>query len=125
MTKFFINISNHPSDKWDEKQRNAALEYGSIIDIPFPEIDTNDSADKIASLANEYLGKIKTIASSHSAVIHLMGEQTFCFSLLTRLQKAGYSCVASTTKRIVQELGNNECCVVFGFEKFREYELCK
>lgn len=122
---YFINISNHPSDKWDEKQRNAALEYGSIVDIPFPEIDTNDSTEKLALLADEYLGKIKAIASPYSAVVHLMGEQTFCFSLLTRLQKAGYRCVASTTKRIVQEIGNNERCVVFSFEKFREYELCK
>lgn len=122
---FFINISNHPSDKWDEKQRDAALEYGRIVDMPFPNIDANDSADKIASLADEYIGKIKAIASPYSAVVHLMGEQTFCFSLLTRLQKAGYRCVASTTKRIVQEIGNNERCVVFCFEKFREYELCK
>ena len=122
---YFINISNHPSDKWDEKQRIAALEYGSIVDIPFPEIDTNDSTEKLTQLADEYLGKIKAIASPYSSVVHLMGEQTFCFSLLTRLQKAGYRCVASTTKRIVQEIGNNERCVVFGFEKFREYELCK
>ena len=36
MNSLFINISNHPSSKWDAKQINAALEMsnnGPIIDM--------------------------------------------------------------------------------------------
>ena len=31
--KMFINLTNHPSDKWSESQRKAAEEYGEIVDI--------------------------------------------------------------------------------------------
>ncbi len=37
---YFLNISNHPSDKWTEKQLNSALELADqIIDLPFPNIN--------------------------------------------------------------------------------------
>ena len=35
----FINLSNHPSLKWNEDQKKAALEMGGrIIDMPFPPV---------------------------------------------------------------------------------------
>ena len=34
--KIFINFSNHPSDRWDDKQKKASEQYGRIKDIPFP-----------------------------------------------------------------------------------------
>ncbi len=34
----FVNFSNHPSGGWSELQKNAAEEYGTIIDIPFPAV---------------------------------------------------------------------------------------
>lgn len=122
MTKFFVNISNHPSDKWDEKQRIAALEYGSIVDIPFPAIDATCDINVITALADEYLFKVKQLSPPSNVTIHIMGEQTFCYSLLRRLQNAGYKCVASTTKRSVVANGNNERLVSFCFDRFREYE---
>ena len=32
----FINFSNHPSRLWEE--RNAALQYGTIEDLAFPQV---------------------------------------------------------------------------------------
>ena len=36
---FFVNISNHPSSKWGDAQKGAALRMGygiELFDIPFP-----------------------------------------------------------------------------------------
>ena len=37
----FINLTNYSSEKWSEKQLNAARSYGEIVDIAFPLIDEN------------------------------------------------------------------------------------
>jgi hypothetical protein len=42
--------------------------------------------------------------------------------MLHRLQKAGYKCMASTTKRIVKFDEENRKITTFNFERFREYE---
>lgn len=34
----FINFSNHPSKLWAEDERNAALQYGTIEDLAFPQV---------------------------------------------------------------------------------------
>jgi hypothetical protein len=50
-----------------------------------------------------------------------MGELTFCFALVARLQQAGFACVASTSQRHVIELENNQKQVNFNFVRFRKY----
>ena len=54
----FINLTNHPSNKWGEEQYLASKEYGEIIDIKFPMIDPKASKEDIAKLAMEYKEKI-------------------------------------------------------------------
>ena len=35
----FINFPNHPKHKlWAEDERNAALQYGTIEDLAFPQV---------------------------------------------------------------------------------------
>lgn len=122
MTDTFINFSNHPSAEWSEAQKNAAVEYGEIVDLQFPVIDETATDEDIKKLADEYLLKVREIASPNNATVHIMGEQTFTHSLLQRLQRAGYKCVASTTKRIIEQEGERKV-VIFNFERFREYEI--
>lgn len=117
-----INISNHPSYAWSEAQKEAAKEYGVIVDLPFPVVDADVDEDYIASLADEYVVKVKQISVGKSVTIHLMGEMTLTFALLKRLQKEGFCCIASTSKRIVLEYEPNHKEVIFQFEKFRRYE---
>ncbi len=118
----FINLSNHPSAEWSEDQRTAAMEYGEIVDIPFPVVDENADIELLKVLADEYLLKVQQLAQPYNAIVHIMGEQTFTHSLLLRLQRAGYKCVASTTKRIIEQEGEMKV-VIFNFERFREYEI--
>ena len=115
----FINLSNHPSDCWGLKQREAAKAYGEIIDIPFPEIGPQWSLSKVKRCALEFFERCKNeIGDAKSAsVIHLAGEPTFCFLLAQMLLKAEYVCLSSTTVR-AKDNGSH-----FEFERFREYRL--
>lgn len=118
-----INLTNHPSSRWSDKQKAAAEVYGEIVDLPFPVIDEAGDEKYIATLADEYLNKIVNLSDTQSVVVHLMGEQTFSYALIKRLRERGITCVASTTKRIVkEEVPGKKSEVIFQFERFRAYE---
>ena len=119
-----INLTNHPSSRWSEKQKSVAESvYGEIVDMPFPVIDEAGDEKYIATLADEYLNKIVNLSDTQSVVVHLMGEQTFSYALIKRLRERGITCVASTTKRIVkEEVPGKKSEVIFQFERFRAYE---
>ena len=120
--KVLLNLSNHPLSTWNVEQKEAAAVYGEIVDLPFPAIaDTADTAD-IQALADEYLCKIQAMGNNKNTTIHIMGEQTFLYSLLHRLQACGYRCIASTTKRNVEILPDGSEKKSFTFARFREYE---
>lgn len=118
-----INLTNHPSSRWSDKQKAAAEVYGEIVDMPFPVIDEAGDEKYIATLADEYWNKIVNLSDTQSVVVHLMGEQTFSYALIKRLRERGITCVASTTKRIVkEEVPGKKSEVIFQFERFRAYE---
>jgi hypothetical protein len=125
-----LNLSNHPSDLWDENQLKAATDnFGKVADLPFPEISPEADSASIEGLARHYCKKVLNLLSSssdaHSAV-HLMGEMTFSYCLTGFLQQAGVRCVASTTVRKVLNNQNGQKTVNFEFRKFRDYPiLCK
>lgn len=119
--KYFINVSNHPSCQWSNEQITAAEKFGKIVDIPFPIVETKASKEDIDNIARDLLIRIRGIASSKQAQIHIMGEMTLTFALLLKLKTFGYTCYAATSNRdvILREDGVKE--VIFKFEKFREY----
>lgn len=121
MPNVFINLSNHSSDKWTVKQMEAARVYGDVIDWPFPKIDASwDSAD-VYRLAVSYFQRITEFAPADRVVVHIMGEMTFCFTLVSMLKSNGYRCVASTSERRVVEKQDGVKEVTFDFERFRCY----
>lgn len=121
---FFINLSNHPSSSWSEKQLAAAHKYGEILDIDFPQIEDSCDEEEIRTLVSVYCTKIinTTHGESEGVTIHIMGEMTFTYALVKELTLMGYTCVASTSKRIVEEHGDGTKTVKFEFCKFRRYE---
>ena len=120
-----INLSNHPSSLWGEEQTKAAAEkYGKVIDLPFPAIDPEAGPDAIALLADQYEVKIRKLLAAENTgafAVHVMGELTFCFALVARLQKFGITCLASTTRRETIENGDGLKTSRFEFVRFREY----
>lgn len=122
-----INLSNHPSEKWDEKQSALALErYGSVLDIPFPSVNPEATEEEIAMLAKEYFKRVATIFDEcanepKTNAVHIQGEFIFVYALVTMLLQSGIKCVASTTQRRVEQEKAGKKVSVFEFVKFREY----
>lgn len=117
----FLNLSNHPSDKWSKAQLDAARAYGEVVDMPFPEIDPGATTEEIHRLAEEYAKEISSRYPDCDLTVHLMGEMTFCFRLVTLLHARGVRCVASTTQRKTSELPDGKKESIFEFQAFREY----
>lgn len=116
----FINLSNHPSDKWGEKQRKAAAEFGEICDHQFPIIPVNASEKMVRSMAADMAGVISATYGP-TAVVHVMGEMGYTHALVTLLKAAGIRCFHSTTERNVTENADGSKTVVFEFVQFRSY----
>ena len=121
-----INLSNHPSANWSSQQMTAAQVYGKTIDLPFPEVDPSGNEESIQSLRDEYLQKIddicRDLACNVSTItVHIMGEMTFTFAMVSALQKRDITCIASTTERVVSE-ENGLKTSEFRFVRFRKYE---
>jgi len=121
-----INLSNHPVRAWKAVQKKSAMEeYGKIIDIEFPEINPNWSTNEIIKLSEKYYDivsqKLKDNFIEHEKnAVHIMGELVFVFHLVNKLKNAGITCVASTSKRLVEERDEKKI-VQFEFVKFRKY----
>ncbi|RCK71572.1 MAG: hypothetical protein IGBAC_0118 [Ignavibacteriae bacterium] len=119
-----INLSNHPKDKWSEKQIITAIrKYKSVYDIQFPNISPKASSKQVRLKTKKYLEKIlKLIKNSNDKynAVHIMGEFTFVFNLVNLLKKNNISVVASTTERIIEEKDGKKI-VTFNFVRFREY----
>lgn len=120
-----VNLSNHPSARWQEDQKQKAIElYAEIVDISFPEVDPLGDEQYIQRLTDEYLAKVleKLPAEpNHNNAVHIMGEQTFCFALINKLKQHNVRCIASSTARDVVQESNEKITKYFKFVRFREY----
>jgi hypothetical protein len=121
-----INLSNHPSSNWEDKQiKEAEGAFGSVVDLAFPTVPPNANILFIIKLADEYFIKCVDLlnkSTDSNNAVHIMGEMTFSFALVNRLIKTNIVCVASTSERNVSE-SNNTKISKFGFVRFREYNL--
>lgn len=117
----FINLTNHPSSGWSKEQLEAAQKYGEIVDLPFPNVDEQATETEINNLADDYLAIIKKKGKVQELTVHIMGEQTFCYALISKLQKEGIRCIASCTKHdtFINEQGQKVS--TFHFTRFREF----
>lgn len=123
-----LNLSNHPSKQWDKKQIETAAEtYGDISDIPFPPIDPMAETNEIVVLANDYFHQVsdalkKQADEKFENAVHLQGEFTFVFKLVSMLLQSGINCIASTSERNIEFNDNGEKVVKFKFVRFRDYQ---
>lgn len=114
-----INLSNHNVKEWQEEQLRQGKElYGEIVDMPFPAIDPHGDEQYIKKLAKEYL--IQILEKKPSAV-HIQGEFTFTYCLVTLLKQNNIKCIASTTERVVKYNEDGSRTYYFKFVRFREY----
>ena len=117
-----INLTNHPSSQWGESQLNTAMQYGEIIDHPFPMVPPEASEEDISNIAKDVYISITQLYGNNISAIHIMGEFTLCYALIQMFKAAGVICIASTTQRIVTEHPDGTKTSTFRFVKFREYK---
>lgn len=98
----------------------VARSYGEVEDVSFPVVAPEMSAAEVNKLADEYADMLLKLYGS-SATIHVMGEMTFTFMVVTRLKACGVKCIASTTERKTTYNSEGIKLSEFSFVKFREY----
>ncbi len=118
----FINLSNHSSKNWEQKQIAEAEKYGQIIDFPFPAIDPDYSSEDIDNLVNHYA---ELVLAYDEPVVMLQGEFVFTYRLICKLKDAGIKVISACSRRQVVEYKNDSGVAVreskFIFERFMEY----
>ena len=118
----FINLSNHPSDQWGEEQRKAAEAYGRIIDLPFPDIAPSFDKELVRQMAEFTVFNITSnLTGAMQPVVHIMGEMTYTYAVVSLLKAKGIKCVASTTERNTVMTPDGKKISEFKFVQFREY----
>ena len=95
---------------------------GEVVNIPFPEVSPYDGAEVISSKAKQFGQELINKIESDD-VIHIMGEHTFMFALVSYLLERGVRCVASTTSREVEYNETGDKISQFHFVSFRDYSL--
>ncbi len=118
----FINLSNHTSTRWSEAQKEAARQYGEIVDIPFPAVSPHISSEELDELVEEYFNKIQQYSD---VVVMVQGEFIFTYRMIVLLKKHGIRVVAAQSDRrtieFVDENKNTRRESEFEFIKFMEY----
>lgn len=93
------------------------MEYGEIIDVPFPTVDPQGDEDYIDGLAERYLRRILQL---HPYAVLCQGEFCLAYRVITRLHESGVIVLAACSERIVKEVGQKKE-VMFVFSQFRRY----
>ena len=97
-----------------------AKHYGKVIDLPFPQVDPAMTSEQVQALADECVKTILEMGDTASLTVHVMGEMTLVYHVVTVLKAAGVRCVASTTQRVATEDDGLKMSE-FHFVQFREY----
>ncbi len=119
---FFLNITNHPKEYWSQKQILEAEQYGTILDLPFPQIPASLDEGAIDLLVDQYYQKIMQY---DNPTVLLQGEYVFCFRLATKLKQQKIVVLSACTERSAteetDESGDSIKTSEFHFCRFREY----
>lgn len=117
MEHTFVNFTNHPSDKWEPEQSQSALEYGEIVDLPFPEVEAEADEVQISDMAASY---VQQILDLKPCAVLCQGEFCLAFQVVSILKSQGITVLAACSKREVKVYGNKKE-VTFKFIRFRKY----
>lgn len=93
------------------------MEYGEIVDIPFPPVDPRGDESYIDGLAGQC---VRQILQYHPYAVLCQGEFCLAYQVITRLREEGIQVLAACSERIVKEEGQKKE-IVFVFEQFRKY----
>ena len=138
----FINISNHPADRWSEEQLQAAGGLENVRTISFPQVDPTTNEEGIARLTKLMVERVYEALSwprpeVENGILHawflegitilVQGEARLQTSLVMALKSLHADVVCATSVRDVVETTNPDGTtakqVTFKFAGFQRY-LC-
>jgi hypothetical protein len=124
MEKLLLNISNHPSREWEDKQKEG---WDIIVDIPFPSVGVELSEADIALVATklfqQIIWKLEEIGLGEQTNVYILLEGEYSLTyMLTRLlleSKKSFFFAFPISERIVKEDGRRE----FHFSGWRIFPI--
>lgn len=120
----FINLTNHPSEHWNDKQRAAAQAYGEIVDLPFPPLENRASLthEQALEIARSYLRRLEELKPR---AVLCAGDFYMTFMLVDALKKHGFLVLITLSNRETTEVfhddGTSTKTSIFNFVGFQEY----
>lgn len=117
----FINFTNHKSVNWEKSQIEASQAYGDIVDVSFPNVDSQFTEEEVQELAARMVDEIK--AYNPSCVL-CQGEFTLAYCVITMLKESGIPVVAACSERVVAEYKDGDVykkTSQFKFVKYRRF----
>lgn len=122
MQPIFINHTNHVSEKWSATQRHAAEAYGTIVDVPFPNIPPQWNEAEVQRMARSCAD---TILAMNPAAVLCQGEFTYVYALIQLLRQQHILVLAACSERVSEEYigedGISHRISRFQFVQFRQY----
>lgn len=118
----FVNFSNVPSIKWDEKEKEAVAEFGEVVDFPFPRPES-DAKDSVI----DFLAKIsvRNILQKKPDIVLVQGDFVLTYRIVKALREKNIRVVAPVNEMVrTEEIRNGKKMMnsYFRFVKFRDYE---
>lgn len=102
MATLFLNLTNHPSARWEPAQRQAALALADeIVDHPFPPVDPAAGLERLEREAGALVDDIVRRWGDRARHALVQGEFVMTTLLVQGLQRLGVTCHAATTERLV------------------------
>lgn len=131
----FMNVSNHPSSRWEKEQLDAA---GDVVDVAFPNVPPTATEEEIAALAEKVCEDVVNLRAQtlgwyenqldeeevqlffeKSRRVLVQGEFSLCNEVWKRLTALGFQPVVATSERKSVDLGDGKKTTVFKFVQFR------
>lgn len=119
--RVFVNHTNHPYAKWEDEQVQAAECYGTIIDVPFPDVDPWMDSDGVHTLAENTL---EAILELNPLAVLCQGDFSYTYAMVNLLKEHDITVLAASSERIaemVEDGGIWKRVSIFRFVRFREY----
>ena len=116
-----LNISNHPSNRWDDKQMSAAVaDWFEVMDYTFPQVDPNMQTNDVCKLAEDIFNEINNDPKYEDVTaVMIQGEFSLVINLANIFHAAGIEVVVATSERNTVENPDGTKTVKFEFCKFR------
>ena len=72
-------------------------------------------------MTEEYVKQILELKEHYNITVHVMGEMTFTYMVVSQLKAMGIECIASTTIRDAEYSSDGKRISDFQFVRFRKY----